>query len=78
VERPSLSSFVTRTTSPSFSDAISFANCGRSAPRSGDLLLEDRLSAGCLQGVELAGQVLILPADPGISENGHLCACFCK
>ena len=33
---------------------------------------EDALAPGGLQGFQLAGQVLVLRRDPGISDQGHL------
>src|SRR5258706_9575772 len=40
-------------------------------PGAADLLAVDALSAGGLQLFDLAGEVLVLGADPGVSDDGH-------
>src|SRR5262249_35444079 len=48
------------------------------ALRARGLFLEDISAAGGLQFVELAGQVLIPGAHPGISISSHFCLYFCN
>ena len=47
---------------------------GPAARRAGDLVGEDPLGTRCLQGVELAVQVLVLCADAGVSDD-HAALC---
>jgi len=40
-------------------------------PGAADLLAVDALSASGLQLLDLTGEVLVLGADPGVSDDGH-------
>jgi len=48
------------------------------SPGAADLLAVDALSAGGLQLLDLTGEVLVLGADPGVSDDGHWPLLFCN
>ena len=71
VDRPSRSSLVTTTMSPGVELRHQLGKLRPIGPDAAYLLAKDSLGAGMLERFELAGQVLVLGANPRVSHDSH-------